>query len=124
MHGGCLAKKIVTLTGASIGYPGGIQVAPNDDILIEDQASSTIYTYKPPVNNVLSAPVATTQLSGAGDAVFISLNKSGQDVYDTDAGNVYVQEFAYPAGGAALKTFIPSGVQSVGGVYVSPAVQP
>ena len=122
--GGCSAKKITTLTGAAIGYPGGIQVAPNDNVLIDDQTVATIYTYKPPVNHAFGAPVASTVLSGASDSVFISLNATAKDIYDTDAGNLVVQEFAYPAGGSALKTFIPSGVQSVGGVYVSPVEQP
>ncbi|MDP9111386.1 MAG: hypothetical protein M3M96_07120 [Candidatus Eremiobacteraeota bacterium] len=124
IHGGCSAKKITTLTGASIGYIGGIQIASNDNILIDDQTTSTVYSYKPPVNNVFAAPVATTTLSGAGDAVFISLNRTSTDIYDTDASFAYVQEFAYPSGGAAIKTFMATGAQSVGGVYVSPNVQP
>ncbi|MBD5654901.1 MAG: hypothetical protein IAI50_06935, partial [Candidatus Eremiobacteraeota bacterium] len=124
VNGGCKATKITTLAGAKIKYPGGIQIAASGDILIDDQSAATVYTYKPPVKNKFGSPVATTPLSGAGDPVAISLNSTSKDVYDADGSLLEAQEFAYPKGGAALQSFVPSGATYTLGVFVTPDSQP
>jgi len=110
-------------TGNSIVFPGGVQVTTKGKIAIDDQSGAAIYTYNPPKNGTFGSPIATTPLTGAGDTVTYAFTSTDKDVWTADAANAASYEFAYPAGGSALKTIPVTGGQPIG-VAVVPAAKP
>jgi hypothetical protein len=114
--------KTLTYTGATIGFPGGIQVTTHDKIAILDQESGTIYTFNQPVKGSLGSPIATTVLTGSSDPVTFAFTASNKDLWGADAGTTGVAEFAYPAGGNPVKQFMEGGEPI--GVALVPAEQP
>jgi DNA-binding beta-propeller fold protein YncE len=117
VSGECAATSITALsTKKPLGFPGGVQVAPDGNIAIGDQLSSTIDTYKPPVNGHLGVPITTTSLTDGGIAFVFS--KSGKTLWAQ--GSSSVVEYAYPAGGAPLVTI---GVEAAG-IVVLPVAPP
>jgi len=112
--------KVLT-TDNSIEFPGGVQVTTKNEIAIDDQEASTIYTYKQPKNGSLGSPIATTPLNGSGDEVTFAFTQNNQDLWASDASSQNgVAEFAYPKGGSPLKTLpLPAG-----GIALLPAEIP
>ncbi len=116
--GGCSSpNNVVTdLTSTNnILFPGGLQVASNGYISIEDQQALVIYTYKPPVNGALGSPVATTPLTGSNDPVSFSFTAGSAQVLTADDGLTNANVYNFPAGGSPTKTFtLPGAVDPIG----------
>jgi hypothetical protein len=110
--------KILAHKG-SILFPGGVQVTTGGKIAILDQEATSIYTFNPPVKGSLGSPVATTPLTGSSDPVTFVFTHTNKDLWDADAGLAEVGEFAYPAGGSALKS-----IPVAGGIAIVPAALP
>jgi DNA-binding beta-propeller fold protein YncE len=111
-------KTLKTLAyNGTILFPGGIQVTSDGKIAIDDQEAASIYTFDPPENGSLGSPIATTPLTGSSDPVTFVFTKNNKELWDVDAGLAHVDEFAYPAGGDALKSIPVAG----SGVAVVPA---
>jgi hypothetical protein len=113
-------KKTYTVdtTGNSIVFPGGVEVTTKGKIAICDQSGAAIYTYNPPKNGTFGSPIETTPLTGAGDSVTYAFTKNNKDAWTADAANAASYEFAYPAGGSALKTISVSGGEPIGAAVV------
>jgi DNA-binding beta-propeller fold protein YncE len=125
IKGGCGAKSIVKLSKPNaIMYPGGLRIAANGYIGIEDQAGRAIYTYKPPTGNAFGQPVATTPLEFTSDPVDFVFTRFGTHVYITDVALPIskVQKFAYPNGGVTLETIL-AGKEPIG-IAVTPLASP
>jgi hypothetical protein len=96
-------------TSNAIADAGGVQVTTGGQIAIGDDYSSVIYTYNPPVNGCLGAPVKTTRLSGSVDVVSFAFTKNMSDLYAADSGTEQAAEYAYPAGGTPVSTIAIGG---------------
>jgi len=110
-------------TGNAISFPGGIEVTTKGLIAIDDQNGASIFSYNAPKNGSLGNPVATTGLTGSGDAVTFTFTSDNKDVFTADAINAASLEFKYPGGGAAVKTIPVAGGQPIG-VAVVPSPLP
>ena len=113
----------VLKTGNAISFPGGIEVTTKGLIALDDQNGASIFSYNPPKNGSLGNPVATTALTGSGDAVTFTFTNDNKDIWTADAANAASLEFAYPKGGSAVKTIAVTGGQPIG-VAVIPAPLP
>src|SRR5579863_5682791 len=110
-------SKADVSTGISgVGYPGGIQVARNGTINIDDQQCSCIRVYKG------KKQLRTVTLSGTVDAVTFAFNKTDSDIWVADKSTKTVYEFAYPAGGSSIDYM--GGFSEPIGVAVSPPDRP
>jgi sugar lactone lactonase YvrE len=119
--GGASGKSITVLTtGNKLQYPGGVNVATSGNICIDDQGALAVYCYAPPKNGSLGKPVSTTHVPAAGDPVTFAFTTKETAFYTADAGQSSAKEFAFPAGGAPLKT-IPVRNSSPIGVALNPA---
>ncbi len=104
-------------TGISgIKSPGGIQVARNGTINIDDRKCPCIQIFKG------SHPAGTVKLPGVTNPVSFAFNKSNKDLWVTDASSKTVDEIPYPAGGKILFQF--SGFSDPIGVGVVPPDKP
>jgi hypothetical protein len=122
--GACKAKSIAILTTKNtIEFPGGVQVTPKGDIVIDDQEGLALYTYKPPVKGSLGTPVATTPLTGAEDPVTFAFTKTATDAWTADAALLNANEYLYTKGGSPIKTDTTSFEQPIG-VAVTPVETP
>jgi hypothetical protein len=101
---------------ANVGYPGGIQVARNGTINIDDQQCSCIRIYEG------STQTGMVTLSGTVDAITFAFTKTNSDIWVADKGKAEVDEFPYPAGGSSISVL--SGFSKPVGVAVSPPSQP
>lgn len=121
--GGCAAKSITTLTtGNSILFPGGVNVSPKGDVVIDDQEGYFLYAYKPALKGSLGKPVTSTSLSGASDPVTFAFNKAATSAFTADAGLAEALGYKYPAGGSPTLTITGFG-QPIG-VAVTPVDVP
>jgi DNA-binding beta-propeller fold protein YncE len=111
---GSNVDKLAGISG--IRSPGGIAVARDGTINIDDQACPCIQIYEGKKH------VGTVTLSGAVDPVSFAFNKKNTDVWVADAGTGTVDEYAYPKGGRSIQEF--SGFKTPVGVGVLPASQP
>lgn len=98
---------------SGIGFPGGLQVARNGTVNIDDQACPCIQIYKNSKN------VGTVTLSGAENPVGIALDRKNKHVWVADSSAGDVNEYAYPAGGNILRSI--GGFVKPVGVGVLPA---
>jgi hypothetical protein len=105
-------------TGNTISFPGGVEVTTKGKIAIDDQLAASVFTYNPPKNGSLGNPIKTTSLTGSGDAVTFAFTSNNKDLWTADAANADSAEFAYPAGGSALKTIPVSGGLPIGAAVV------
>ena len=120
--GGCKAKTITLLkAGNVIAFPGPVQVTKDDDIAVGDQGGA-VYTYKPPVQDSLGAPIATTPLTGASDVMAFAFGSSGKDLWTADVGLGAADEYPYPVGGSPV--FRITGLTGPDGIVVMPVVVP
>lgn len=111
---GSTVVKATKISG--IGFPGGIAVARNGTVNIDDQDCSCIKIFKN------SEQVGTVDLNGTSDAVSFALNKENTALWVADAASGTVSEYAYPGGGAAR--MVLSGFNEPYGVAVYPAARP
>lgn len=110
-------STVVKATGISgIGYPGGIAVATDGTINIDDQDCSCIKIFKHDTN------VGTVALNGTSDAVAFAFNKKNTALWVSDSALGTVSEYAYPAGGTALK--VHGGFNEPVGVGVDSPAKP
>jgi hypothetical protein len=114
----------VLTTENSIEFPGGVAVTSKGLIAIDDQEAFAVYSYNPPKKGSLGKPVDTTDLSGVGDPVTIAFTSTDKDLWEADASDLNLGEYAYPKGGDAVKTISVSGASELIGVAVSPAEIP
>jgi len=118
-------KTLTTLTtGNTISFPGDVVVTTKGKIAIGDQNAASIYTYNPPKAGSLGSPIATTALTGSGDAVTFALTSTDKDLWVADAVNLNAAEYAYPKGGSAITTVTIPGASLPIGAAVSPAQVP
>lgn len=123
VHGGCSATGIATLsTGNAISFPGGVQVTPNNQIVVDDQLAAAVYTYAHPTGGSLGSPLSTTFLSGSGDTVQFTLHRTADVLWTADAELASSYKFPYPAGGSPAKTI--SGLLEPIGVAENPLEAP
>jgi hypothetical protein len=110
-------SKIDKATGISgIKLPGGIQIARNGTINIDDQTCPCIQIYKG------SHQAGTVSLPGVKKPVTFALDKSNKHLWVTDVTSKTVDEIPYPGGGKILYQF--SGFSEPIGVGVIPADRP
>lgn len=111
---GSTTDKATGISG--IKSPGGIQIAHNGTINIDDQGCLCIQIYKG------SHHKGTVKLTGVKKPVSFALDKSNKDLWVTDASSKTVDELPYPGGGKILYQF--SGFSEPIGVGVVPADKP
>lgn len=110
-------SKTDKATGISgIKFPGGIQIAHNGTINIDDQTCACIQIYKGSHN------VGTVSLPGVTKPVTFALDRSNKHLWVTDVSSKTVDEFAYPRGGKILYQF--TGFYQPIGVGVEPPDKP
>jgi len=116
---GCAATGITNLAFAipnQFFEPADVKVTPSGNIAVLDFSDfpQSIYTYAPPVNGSLGAPIATTVLNNTILPGAFALSDDGAFAYVADTYVHNVQVYAYPAGGAAVQTvgfhLMPFGV--------------
>jgi hypothetical protein len=104
-------------TGISgIAYPGGIQIAHNGTINIDDQNCPCIQIYKGRQH------VETVKLPYVARPVTFALDQSNTNLWVTDVYSRVVDEIAYPGGGQILYQF--RGFYEPIGVGVVPPDRP
>ncbi len=123
VRGGCAAKRIDTLTTANtIAYPSAVKITREGKIAILDVYCTCIYTYDPPVNGNLGAPIATTPIADAGNADDFAFAPGNAYIFVTDSGRGGVFKYPYPAGGAAIKQI--AAIQWPTSVALTPSSPP
>jgi hypothetical protein len=111
---GSTTDKATGISG--IGFPGGIQVAKNGTINVDDQDCPCIQIYK------AKKHVGTVSLPGVERPVTFALNKSNTQLWVTDVTSNTVDELPYPAGGKILYQI--TGFSEPIGVGVAPPSKP
>ena len=101
---------------ANIGSPGGVQVARNGTINIDDPGCTCIRIYKG------SKPAGTVTLSDALDPITFAFTQNGSDIWVADTETREVMEFSYPTGGSSIDAL--GGFSEPVGVAVSPPDRP
>jgi hypothetical protein len=124
----CKSKSITNLKAQQITYPGAVLVSPKGKIVISDPKLNKVFTYNPPVNGSLGAPIAITPLVGSYYGVVIAFNQSATDLWTANPGfnghPVKVPEYAYPAGGTAVGHLPATDFVEPAGVAVKPPEEP
>jgi hypothetical protein len=110
------AFTTVTLSGATINFPGTIQYA-DGALVVGDQSGSSGHSvlYQATVSGGTATVTGSTQLDSASDAVQAWV--AGTGVVVPDAGSATVQYYAYPAGGSPTVTISGLG-QPIGSTVV------
>lgn len=104
-------------TGISgISFPGGIEVARDGTINIDDQKCPCIKIFKG------KSHVGTVTLPGTVDPVSFALNEKNTLLWVADAGTGTVDEYRYPQGGRRIGKF--RGFKTPIGVGVLPESKP
>jgi len=104
---GCAATGITNIAFTnpdSFFSPTDVKVTPSGNIAVLDGRGvpgPSIYTYAPPVNGSLGAPIATTALNTITGAQNFALSHDGALAYVTDPDAHDVKVFSYPSGAAA-----------------------
>jgi hypothetical protein len=116
---GVVKKGTTTDVGTGISgiqYPGGIQVARNGTINVDDQLCACIQIYSG------SSHVGTVTLSGAVDPVTFAFDARDAHIWVADAQTGSVNKYRYPAGKGILASL--TGFTTPVGVGVVPADKP
>jgi hypothetical protein len=94
----------LTVDGATINFPGGLQYAYNA-LVIGDQGGSSGHSivYQTHVSGKTATVVGTTEFDDALDAVQTCITPFGTIIVP-DAASAEVQIYAYPAGGNPIHT--------------------
>jgi len=111
---GSTTDKATGISGIKV--PGGIQIARNGTINIDDQGCPCIQIYKGNHN------AGTVSLPGVKKPVSFALDKSNKHLWVTDVSSKTVDELPYPKGGKILYQF--TGFSEPIGVGVTPADNP
>jgi hypothetical protein len=114
---GASAFTALTLSGATINFPGTIQFA-RGSLVVGDQSGSAGHSvlYQTTVSGTTATVTGSTQLDSASDAVQCWITaKAG--VVVPDAGSATVQYYPYPAGGSPTTTISGFG-QPIGATVV------
>ena len=90
---GKMPAKKLTNVSATVTIPGTVMLDKNDNMIITDQSTSTLYVYAPPYTKA-----ATASFPLQGQSVQCSLNKAATDIACADAGLNDVDVYAWPAG--------------------------
>jgi hypothetical protein len=125
IDGECNAKRAIALsTTNTIANPYTIQIDKANRIAIMDEGSSSsvIDTYKTPKGRSLGSPVSTTELQNLPYGISFAFATSGHSLWAGSFESGNVEDYLYPAGGAAVQT-IPGGGAS-DGVAVTPPLAP
>ncbi len=123
ISGGCKATKARLLTTTNtVKFAQGIQIDKRGRVAVVDTSSALIDTYEPPKKGSFGSPVSTTLLTGSSNPVTIAFLSSGCAFYVTDGTDDVVNEYKYPAGGAATNTISVGGTAL--GVSVTPPLVP
>jgi DNA-binding beta-propeller fold protein YncE len=124
--GGCSAKAIRELTPQyAINFPSGIQIDTNDNVAILDGSSDQLDIFAAPAKNsrmlslISTAPLNDTQLADS-----LALTSDGKRFYISDWANHQTEEYAYPAGGSAIRILRSNPSCDCEGVGVAPAEFP
>ena len=141
--GGINGTSVTPLTTTNlVRYPSGIQFTKAGKIAILDQGTgsvaATIYTYDPPINGSFGAPVKTTLLSNANNAIAFAFDDQSDHVVLT-ADTFYTvnkamtvrpnhedqigqtQRFNYPAGGSPTQSIRLAYDAELVGVAINPS---
>jgi NHL repeat len=96
---GSKSLQTVSVIGGTIGFPGALQYVKNV-LNIGDQDGAV--TYQTHVKKSAATVTGSTPLNGSSDCVssFIYKNR----LLCPDAGNLNLEVYAYPKGGAAIQT--------------------
>jgi hypothetical protein len=97
---GASSFKALTVSGAAIGFPGGVQFA-DGALAIGDQESNGVI-YQTHVSNSTATVVGSTTLNSAGDVAQFCITKFKTVIADSSNG---LELFAYPAGGNSIRAF-------------------
>ena len=125
IDGGCSAKTAIELSTANtIVNAYTIQIDKADRIAIMDEGSSSsvIDTYKAPKGRSLGSPVSTTELQSLPYGISFAFATSGRSLWAGSFESGNVEDYLYPAGGAAVQTIPGGGVSE--GVAVTPPLAP
>lgn len=110
-------STIDTAAGISgIQFPGGVEVARNGTVNIDDQYCLCIQIYKNTHN------VGTVTLGGTEDPVTFALAKNNKSLWVADADTGTFDEYSYPNGGEPFDVL--GGFTEPIGVGVAPASPP
>jgi hypothetical protein len=109
LAGGSGAIEPITLSGATINFPGGVQFAQGR-VNVGDQGGAVIYQA-----TETGTITGSTPLSGSLDCVDFFID--GKTVICPDAGNGSVEFYNYPVGGSPVQ--IVTGLASPTGAAVS-----
>ncbi len=105
VSGGCKATTITPLSTTNLLLgPASIKVDNAGRIAILNEPAYGRYfidTYNPPVSGSLGTPVSATPLLGLKGPTDFAFLASGTDLYVANFVGATVNEYAYPAGGAA-----------------------
>jgi hypothetical protein len=128
--GGCAAKTMTVLTaGDNNGWLGAIHVNKMDQPSAPDtdppgSGPVVLYTYaRATKGGSLGNPIATTMLDGSNRIAIsedFAFQSSGDSLYLPDTSGENVNEYAYPAGGAAERTIRLGNGHIAYGVAVTP----
>jgi hypothetical protein len=88
----------LTLSGGTIGFPGGVQYADNA-LALGDQSGNGVI-YQTHVSGSTATIVGTTDLNGAGDVAQFCITRYKTVIAPGDDG---LELYAYPAGGAPIR---------------------
>jgi hypothetical protein len=91
--GGKMPGKPLKTVSQTVTVPGTITLDKNDNMIITNQTTDTLYVYAPPYTK---AP--TSSFSLQGQSVQCSLNKAATDIACADASLNEVDVYAWPAG--------------------------
>jgi hypothetical protein len=103
--------KQLSVRGATIEFPGGLQYADGNLALSgPNNTQDDTVIYQLAVSGSVATVVGTTQLLPGGVAVFIQ----GHEVVCVNAGNAGIAIYKYPAGGEPIKVIYTSLVEPLG----------
>jgi hypothetical protein len=109
LAGGSSKINPITLSGATINFPGGVRFAKRR-VNVGDQAGAVVYEATEAGTVTGSVP-----LSGSSDCVDFSIH--GHALICPDAGNGEIEIYKYPAGGSPIQVI--TGLVSPTGAAVS-----
>jgi cytochrome c biogenesis protein CcmG/thiol:disulfide interchange protein DsbE len=113
---GAPAFKPLTVSGATINFPGGVQYAYGA-LAIGDQSgpSGNAVIYQTQVSGSTAKVVGTTRLKNAGDVVEFCITRSKTVIAP---GSYGLQIFTYPAGGGPIRSISAGPGQELAGCAI------
>lgn len=130
VRGGCSAKAVFALVPSfRVQFVGGILIDTHDDIAVLDGSVNQVDIFAPPAKGSMTLTLlSTAPLQSTGRATGgLALSKDGTRLYIADfkVGLIsQVEEYAYPAGGLALRVLSTNPPCLCEGIATSPAGVP